>query len=257
MKNIFMEVEYVGTNYFGFQLQDKKGSHEITVQEVLETALERLFKQKVRPIYSSRTDKGVHAKCQGVNIRLDTNVPFDNIKRALNIYLPLDVRVKKVKQVPLDFHSRLNARYKTYRYVIINSKEPSVFQCNSSWHINRHLNIQKMRQAAVKLVGCRDFGVLAKEAAHYKDCTRNLMAIKICKKGRIINIDVTADGFLRNMVRNIVALLVKAGLDLLKSDQIPLILAKKTAYCNRPAPAAGLFLWKIKYKGIVAKCNNP
>ena len=118
MNNIFFEVEYVGTHYFGFQVQNKKDSSEVTVQQKLEEALHRLLNQPIRIIYASRTDRGVHAKAQGVNFHSDTTIHPTNIVRALNAFLPEDIRVKKARYVASDFHARFSARSKIYRYII-------------------------------------------------------------------------------------------------------------------------------------------
>ncbi|MFH1505260.1 MAG: tRNA pseudouridine(38-40) synthase TruA [Candidatus Omnitrophota bacterium] len=235
-KNVFLELEYLGTNYFGFQMQNKIGKKEVSVQETLEKALKKLFRKKIRVTYSSRTDKGVHARAAAVNFKVDTKIPFENIKRALNTFLPSDIRVKKVKKVPLDFHSRFWAKSKVYRYIIHCAKEPSVFWRDFSWHIAEPLDLAKMNKAAIKLIGRRDFSSFAKEAKNYKDCKREMKSIVIKKKPNFIYIDIEADGFLRNMARNIISFLVKKGS---KRFKIP--------HNNHPAPPQGLYLLKVKY----------
>jgi len=235
-RNIFLELEYIGTNYFGFQLQNKKGKEEVSVQGELEKALCKLFKKKIRVIGSSRTDRGVHAKAAAVNFKVDTKIPLENIKKALNIFLPSNIRVKKIKEVLLDFHSRFWAKSKVYRYVIYRAKEPSVFWKDFSWHIAEPLDLEKMKKASKKLTGKRDFSSFAKKAKKYKDCEREIKSISIKKKPNFIYIDIEADGFLRNMARNIVMFLVKAG-----SKKF------KTGRSNHPAPARGLYLLKVKY----------
>jgi tRNA pseudouridine38-40 synthase len=177
-KNIFLEVEYLGTNYYGFQLQDKPGKREITVQEVLERAIRKLFRKKIRIAYASRTDRGVHAKGQIVNFKVDTAIPLKNIKNALNTFLPEDVRVKKVKAVPGGFHARFWAKSKIYRYVILNKAEPTVFWSNFSWHIPQTLNISKMRHISKKLIEVKDFSLFAKGANSYETCIRDLKNIE-------------------------------------------------------------------------------
>jgi tRNA pseudouridine38-40 synthase len=248
MKNIFLKVAYLGTDYFGFQLQAKAGVKEITVQEVLETALEKLFKQKIRIVYSSRTDRGVHACAQGVNFKVDSPVPLENIRRALNIFLPPDIRILQAKFVSWDFHSRFDARAKTYRYIILNSKDADVFWHDRAWHVERKLDVGLMKKAAAKLAGKKDFKVLAKKAGKYHDCRRRVFSIGFKNRGgRFIYIDLRAQGFLYNMARNIVALLVECGLKRISPVRIPAILAAKAQYHPRPAPSGGLYLMKIEY----------
>lgn len=246
-KNIYLEVEYLGTNYYGFQLQDKTGKREITVQEVLEKAIKKLFKQKIRIAYASRTDRGVHAKGQVVNFKVNTVIPLRNIKRALNIFLPQDVRVKKVKIVKDDFHARFKAKSKIYRYVILNKPEPTVFNSNFSWHIPKPLDVSGMTRISKKIKGIKDFSVFAKEADTYETCVRHVIGISIQKTKGFVNIDLEASGFLRNMARNITTFLVKVGCGAISLKDAECILAGKKSYSNKPAPAQGLYLIKVKY----------
>lgn len=233
-KNIFLEIEYLGTNYYGFQIQEKKRRSEVTVQAKLEEALERLFNKKIRIVSAGRTDRGVHAQAQVVNFKVDTKIPLDKIKRALNSFLPLDIMVIRVKKVPLDFHARFSAKSKIYRYLIYNQKEASVFCKDFSWHLREVLDLKLMEKVAKKLIGRRDFSSFAKEAKKYKHCIRELKDISIKKKGKFVQIDIEAEGFLRSMARNIVSFLVNSTLN-------------KTLLINKPAPAQGLYLYRVRY----------
>ncbi len=247
MDNFCLEIEYQGTNYYGFQIQEKKDKSEITIQAVIEQVLYRLFRRKIRIIYSGRTDRGVHAKGQVLNFKVDTKIKLDKIKSALNSFLPCDIRIRKIKKVPLDFHSRFWAKSKKYQYLILNKKEPSVFWHNLSWHISDDLNLKLMEKAVTKITGKKDFSLFAKEAKKYKDCIREVKAIKIRKKGSVIYIDIKASGFLRFMARNIVSFLVKTGKKEIPLKDINFILNKKIKYTNKPAPAQGLYLYKVNY----------
>jgi tRNA pseudouridine38-40 synthase len=247
LKNIFLIVEYVGTNYFGFQLQEKPKVYEPTIQLKIEEALAKLFKKDIRITYSSRTDRGVHAYGQAINFKVESNIPLLNIKRALNIYLPPDIRVKSVKIVPLDFHSRFSAKSKLYRYIIFNSPEPSAFEHDFSWHINRPLDIKAMAKAAKYLIGKKDFGVFAKDAGSYHDCVRQVKKIQIRERGKKVVIEIEANGFLRYMVRNIAAYFGEVGLGRISASKTKQILAKDIFYRNKPAPSAGLYLVKVYY----------
>ncbi|MFA5271240.1 MAG: tRNA pseudouridine(38-40) synthase TruA [Candidatus Omnitrophota bacterium] len=247
MENIYLEVEYLGTNYFGFQLQDKKGKRQITVQEVLQKAIRKLFKRKIKIVYASRTDRGVHAKAQTVNFKVDNNIPVKNIRKALNAFLPADVRIKKVKIVSDGFHSRFGAKSKIYRYSILNKPEPTVFLSAISWHIAKPLNIPKMVRIAKKIKGVKDFSLFSKEPSTYETCVRDLKAISIKKSKGFIFIDLEASGFLWNMARNIVAFIIKVGTGGIGFQEAIEILDKNKKYTNKPAPAQGLCLRKVKY----------
>jgi tRNA pseudouridine38-40 synthase len=247
LKNIFLQVEYLGRGYYGFQIQNKKSAKEVTVQEILEKALKKLFLQDIRIVYSSRTDKGVHARAQSLNFKIETRIPLSNIKKALNVFLPEDIQVKKIKKVPLDFHSRFSVSSKIYRYIIFNRRQPSVFWKDFSWHIPQSFDLDAMRKASRSLMGRNDFSLFAKGASNYKSCVRCLSAIEIKKRNGLIYIDIEADGFLRGMARNIVAFLAKIGSGELSLKEAVNILKKETSYINNPAPARGLYLYKVKY----------
>lgn len=251
-KNICLEVEYMGTDYFGFQLQDKKQSKEITVQEVLEKALKQLFRHDIRITFASRTDRGVHAYGQVVNFKVNTAIPLVNIKRALNSFLPSDIRIKKIKRVPLLFHARFSVDSKVYRYVIFNRKTPSVFERDFSWYIEKSLDIERMKKISLQLIGKKDFFLFAKKAHRYEHCVREIKAISFRKRGSFIWIEIEGDGFLRYMVRNIVSFFVQVGTKTIELSGAMAILKGKLPYRNYPAPAQGLYLLKVNY----AKCKN-
>jgi len=232
-KNIFLEIEYLGTNYFGFQVQ-AKGRGQVTVQEVLEEALFRLFKKKIRVTASGRTDKGVHARAQAVNFKIDTGISLPNIKAALNTFLPQDIRIRKVKPVPAGFHARFSVKSKIYRYIIFKGKQDLVFWRNFAWCLRAPLDLEKMKKASGRLKGRKDFSLFAKGAKNYKDCKRRVKNIVIRKRANLIFIDIEADGFLRCMARNIASFLVRAA-------------SGKILYTNKPAPPEGLYLYKVIY----------
>ena len=248
LKNIYLEIEYIGTRYFGFQIQNKPNSDEPTVQGEITKALTRLFKNSPDIIYASRTDRGVHARGQTLNFKVDTAIPLQNIKLALNKSLPKDIRVKLIKKVPLNFHSRYEAKRKIYRYIILNKKEPDVFYRGLSWHINKPLSLEKMRKTARVLIGRRDFSLFAKNAGKYAAWSRRVFQISIKKRGSFLYIDISGDGFMRNMARRMISFLTAAGLDEIAIPRSLKSLPKKSLrYANKPAPAHGLYLWKISY----------
>jgi tRNA pseudouridine38-40 synthase len=253
IKNIFLEVEYEGTAYWGWQIQNSPGTKDKklrvkTIQEEIEKAIKKLFNQEIRVVFTGRTDRGVHAKAQGVNFKVAKKIPLKNIKRALNSFLPADIGIKRVKEVPLDFHSRFSVDWKIYRYIIFKKKEPSVFWRNFSWHIPQTLDLDKMKSISKKLIGKNNFSMFAREAKKYKSCVREIKDISFKKKNGFIYIDIQADGFLRSMARNIVAFLVKVGEGKLSLSEATAILKGKAPYINKSAPASGLYLYKVKYK---------
>ena len=274
LRNIFIEIEYDGTNYFGWQVQNhqisKSPRHKVTpegksstsygagrsqvgekvrtVQGELEKALRRLFNQEVRVASAGRTDRGVHARGQCASLKVKTKIPLKNIKKALNSFLPGDIRINKIKTVPLDFHARFSAKSKVYRYIIINKRNFSVFIRNYAWHIDEIINLHAIKKAARRIIGKRDFSCFAKQASAYKSCVRILKNISIKKRGSYIYIDIEASGFLRNMARNIVSFLVAVGTGRISQKDIGGIIKGEIRYINNPAPPQGLYLMKIKYE---------
>ena len=182
-----------------------------------------------------------------VNFRIRTGIPLKNIKIVLNVFLPRDIRVKKIKKVSLGFHARVWAKSKIYRYVILQRREDSVFLNDFAWHIDKPLNLRDMEKVSKKLTGEKDFSLFAKEAKKYETCVRKLKDISIKKRGAFIYIDIEAEGFLRNMARNIVAFLVKVGNGKIPFKDVAGILEGNIFYANKPAPARGLYLSKVKY----------
>lgn len=209
MRNFKLTIEYDGTNYFGWQRQadDKRFP---TVQGAMEKALQRLFGKKISIVASGRTDTGVHALGQVASFKVDTEIPSKNILRALNTYLPGDILVKDIEEVPLSFNARFNAKKKWYRYTIIQVN--SVLDRHYSAYCPYRLNLRLMRQAGKKM--------------EYK--------VNISKNGKFIYIDVIGKGFLYKMVRKIAGSLIDAGR------------GKKGANIQT-APAKGLTLIKVYY----------
>ena len=254
-KNVFLEIEYDGTSYFGWQVQNKKSpvtgyksQVKKTIQGELQKALRILFNKKIKVVYAGRTDTGVHAKGQCVNFKIETKIPLKNIKAAVNSFLPLDISIKKIKKVPLDFHARFNVKSKVYRYIIYNKKRPCVFNRNHAWYLPDKIDLAKVKKAIPKIAGQRDFSCFVKEARRYESCIRQIKAISVRKRGGFLYIDIEADGFLRNMVRNIVSLLVRIGRDKVSLKNVNKIIKKELPYANKPAPSCGLYLYKVNYE---------
>jgi len=243
LKNILLEIEYDGTDYFGWQIQKDK----ITVQGKIEEAIEKLFHKKVRLFYAGRTDRGVHAKAQIANFFIQTTLSSQNIFKALNSFLPQNIRIRRVKEVSLSFFA-YKASSKIYRYLILNTQKPSVFWRHYSWHIDNSLDVEKMKKIAEKLVGYKDFSIFAKEVKRYKNTFRNLKRISIRKRGSFIYIDIEADGFLRGMARGIVYFLVEVGKSKIPLKEAEAIIKKKIPYNKKLAPPSGLYLYKVKYE---------
>jgi len=261
MRNLKLEIEYDGTNYRGWQIQNNRrhlasGGQTKTIQETIEKVLRKVLQEKVKLIGSGRTDSGVHALSQAANFKTNSTLSLEEIQKALNSLLPADISVRKITRVASSFHARYSARSKAYRYFILNSNLPAVFLDKFSWRIPYKLDIGKMRQAARVLLGRHDFQSFCASGSSAKNTERTVKRISLkaisCKlhpvKGALISIDIEADGFLYNMVRNIVGTLVEIGRGKLKEDGLKKILLGQDRRLAGPtAPSKGLFLVGVKY----------
>ncbi|MBL7084984.1 MAG: tRNA pseudouridine(38-40) synthase TruA [Candidatus Omnitrophica bacterium] len=254
MRNIRLAIEYDGTNYCGWQVQNKRKSKEKTIQEALEKALSRILQEKVKVIGSGRTDSGVHALGQAANFKSKSNLSCQNIQKALNSILPRDIRIKPVKEVPLGFHARFSAQSKLYRYTIVNGSFVSPFLRRYSYLVKHPLNMAKMRKGARYLLGRHNFRSFQAVEKKERAATRTIKRLDIHKEDNLIYLNIEADGFLYKMVRNIAGTLIEVGRGKLKPQDVKRILrAKNRIYAGPCAPAKGLCLMEVKYKRGVIK----
>jgi len=244
MRNVKMTLEFDGTNYLGWQSQARGR----TVQTILEEAVRKILGKRSPILASGRTDSGVHVLAQVVNVK--GNFPMDDkaLLRALNSMLPPEIAVTKAETVPADFNALKNAKWKKYRYQIHNSETRSVFDHRSSWHIIAPLNLAAMKKAAKFLVGRHDFASFMGSNSSVKTSIRNIISLEIKKRGKMVIIEVVADGFLKQMVRNITGTLVETGRGRIKPEKMKDILeAKDRRKAGQTAPPQGLFLVEVGY----------
>ncbi len=239
--------EYDGAGFCGWQAQSQG---ERTVQGELEAVFLKIFNQPVRAIASGRTDSGVHAQGQVVSFKAETRMKVLEIQRALNSRLPLDMAVHDVKEVESSFHAQYSVKEKTYRYTILNRRHRSAFLRGRVYFYPYPLNILTMRKAAKYLIGRHDFKSFQ---AHdplraERQTVRTITKMVVKKEGELVHIDVTADGFLYKMVRNIAGTLLAIGSGQLPLEEMPGILkAKNRTAAGDTAPAEGLCLMSVKY----------
>lgn len=244
MTNYMLVIEYDGTAYHGFQIQDR----HITIQGRLETAITKLAKRPVGICGSGRTDAGVHALNQVVNFHSDLTVPVNRIPIAVNSLLPHDIRVKRAQIVSDDFHARFSAKAKTYVYHIDQTPVDSVFRRNYCWWIKNKLNWDAIIKASKYLLGTHDFAAFAASGSNVKTTVRSMYELEIVVDDQVSQLRFTADGFLYNMVRNMVGTLVEVGLGRCSVEQLQVILAARDRRLAGPtAPAKGLFLEHVFY----------
>lgn len=239
----FIEFSYCGKNYFGYQIQPR----EISVQEELEKALSTLLRQEIKTTGAGRTDTGVHAKKMFAHFDTDIK-PDQNLVYKLNSFLSDDISVKRIFEVKDDFHARFNATYRTYEYYISSEKNP--FTQDSSWQMwRRKLDIDQMNEACKILFEYEDFTSFAK--LHTDNKTNNCRIYKAIweQNGAELKFTISADRFLRNMVRAIVGTMVEIGNGKIKPEDLRKIIEKKDRNsAGTSAPPQGLFLVDVGYQ---------
>ena len=243
--NFALTVEYDGTAYHGWQLQENAS----TVQGVLLDAIERVTETRPTIYASGRTDAGVHALGQVVNFELDTRLDSDDLQRALNSNLPRDIVVKRAKKVPPDFHAQHSTVGKQYKYVILNREFPSALLRHYTWHVRFPLDVPAMREGARHLVGRHDFSAFwGGDGDDPRDAVRTVAQLTISQAGESVEIRVRADGFLRYMVRNITGTLADVGRMKITPRRVKEILESRDRKQAGPtAPPHGLFLVEVFY----------
>lgn len=244
MKTVKLIISYDGTNYKGWQVQ----KNARTVQQELERAVEKVFGKSHRLYGASRTDSGVHANGQTVHFKSPLLVPETKIPEALNAVLPEDIAVIQAAYADDDFHSRFDATSKRYRYLIINSRKRDPFNERYSWRVPYKLDVPLMRKEAGALIGKHDFKAFQAKDNRERGSIREIFHLGITKKRHSLAIEIEADGFLYNMVRNIVGTLVDIGRGYLPPGSMKRVLEIRDRTKAGPtAPAKGLTLLKVNY----------
>ncbi len=239
-------IEYAGTRYRGWQIQ----KNARTVQGEIDRAVREVSKRREFELYGSgRTDAGVHALAQVAHLELYTDLPPDTLRRKLNDELPSDIHIRAIQTVPHRFHARHDAVSRCYLYQI--SRRRTAFGKSIVWWIREPLDVGEMRTAAAAFVGMKDFRAFTDDEPGEKSTRVLVDAIEIVESGALILIRVQGSHFLWKMVRRMVGVLAAVGRgDLRPSDAARLLHDEdSSAPAALAAPAAGLFLEAVLYKG--------
>lgn len=245
MNNYRLTIQYDGGRYKGWQ---RLGSGENTIQGKIENVLSEMVGEKVEIIGCSRTDAGVHALAQIANFKISESLTEAAIKNYLYKYLPQDISVKEVVSVPENFHARYNAKDKTYLYKIWNEQYTNPFMRKYSMHVEKTLDITRMKKACQYFIGEHDFTAFSNAKSKKNSMVREIHSIDIEESSGFIQIRVRGNGFLYNMVRRIVGTLIEVGLDRVEGEDIQGILnSGERNQAGYIADACGLYLEKIEY----------
>ena len=244
MRNLRLDICYDGTRYRGWQ---RLPGRDDTIQGKLEATLSRILGEPIEISGSGRTDAGVHAKHQIANFHCNSTMTAEELQEQLRRYLPEDIGIHSCKDVSPRFHARLNAKEKTYLYRIWNSDAPCVFQRRYVTVFPEALDVAAMERGAEKLLGEHDFSAFCGNAKMKKSTVRFIRSIRIVRAGEELQIYVTGNGFLHNMVRIIVGTLIEVGRGERKADSLPSLFCGKRSDAGFLAPAQGLCLQEVFY----------
>ena len=244
----FAKIKYLGTAFHGFQVQPEKR----TVQGVLCEALRLATGVHCRVTGCSRTDAGVHANEFCITVDADgATVPAAKLPIAVSRFLPDDLSLYYAAECDEDFHPRYDVVSKEYLYRIINRKIYDPFEVGRAWFPNRtftDVGIERMREAAIRFIGKKDFSAFMSEGSDVVDCVRTVFSLTVDKRDEVIEIRISADGFLYNMVRIIVGTLAEVAYGRFTPDDITdIIESKDRKRAGMTAPAHALYLNKVTY----------
>jgi len=244
MRNIKLILEYKGTRYAGWQMQN----NAITIQQRLNEAIERITGEETKTYASSRTDAGVHALGLCVSFRTSTRIPVEKLPLAINSALPDDISVVSAQEAELDFHARFSARGKKYIYRIYSRASRSPIHRDYAWHVTRSLDFEAMKEASGHFVGRHDFSAFKATGGSENSSVRTIYSAELIKSGDLIELHISGDGFLYNMVRIIAGTLVYVGLGKIAPCEIPEIISSgDRTKAGKTAPPEGLFLSEVYY----------
>jgi tRNA pseudouridine38-40 synthase len=243
MPRFRLVIEYAGTRYSGWQIQ----KNARTVQGEIDRAIRAAFRPRELELYGSgRTDAGVHALAQVAHLELYTNASPEQLRRKVNDELPADIHIITVDKVPHRFHARHDAVARSYVYQI--SRRRTAFGKPYVWWIREPVDVDAMRETAAQLVGLQDFHGFTDDDPEEKSTLVLVDAIEIVEAGALVLIRIRGSHFLWKMVRRVVGVLAAVGRGELKPADA---LSDRVDVAALTAPAAGLFLERVYYKGDV------
>ncbi len=244
MRNLLLTLRYDGTSFHGWQIQP----NGVTVQQELCNAFKHLSGKDENIIGCSRTDAGVHANMFCCNVRTECSVTVDKIPDALNFYLPPEISVYECCEVDYDFHARYDCKGKEYVYLIYNGKYRNPFYENKAMFYQYELNAEMLNDEAKAFIGTHDFSAFCSAGTDIQDKTREIYDCSVTRNGDLVEIRISGNGFLYNMVRIIVGTLLDIQKGKIEKGSIPSIIES----CNREkagvtAEPQGLYLNKVFY----------
>ncbi|MDP3448806.1 MAG: tRNA pseudouridine(38-40) synthase TruA [Eubacteriales bacterium] len=243
-RRIRLVIAYDGTSYVGWQLQD----NGVSVQQRLNEAALFITGEQIQLHGSGRTDSGVHARAQVAHFDTNARMPAEKFAIALNMRLPRDIRVLHSEEVPKEFHARFFAKNKTYRYTVQTGLHADVFGRFTALHVHTPLDYDRMQRAAAYALGEHDFKAFMSADCKITNTIRTIAKSEWTQNGNYLHYEVSANGFLYNMVRILVGTLLEIGGGKLPEDAIARALTSGLrADAGATAPPHGLCLQRVQY----------
>tara|TARA_B100000902_G_scaffold165101_1_gene160068 strand:- start:37 stop:774 length:738 start_codon:yes stop_codon:yes gene_type:complete len=238
-------IEYVGSNFRGWQVQTKGK----TVQGLIEEKISKLLKEKITIYGAGRLDSGVHATEQSAHFECKTAIKKNKFLKSLNYFLNKEnVSILLIKRKNKNFHARFSAKIRIYKYIIINRLSVPVLEKNRGWHIMKKLDFEVMKKGAKSLVGRKDFSTFRASTCRAKSPVKTMRMVKITTSKDKIEIEFRSQSFLQQQVRSMVGCLKYLGekkWSLKKFESV--VNSKKRILCAPPAPPEGLYLTRVIY----------
>ena len=239
-------IEYVGTNFRGWQVQTKGK----TIQGLIQENISKLLKEKIILFGAGRLDKGVHAIEHSAHFDCKKKiVNLNKFLKSLNYFLNKDlIAIIKIKKKSKNFHARFSAKMRVYKYIIINRLSRPVIDENRGWHIMNKLDLEMMKKASKKLIGTNDFSTFRASSCRAKSPIKTMKSVKIKFKNNKIEIEFQSQSFLQQQVRSMVGCLKYVGEKKWSLKKFSIVMnSKKRILCAPPAPPEGLYLARVIY----------
>ena len=239
-------IEYVGTNFRGWQIQ-KKG---LTIQGLIQDKLSKLLKEKIILNGSGRTDTGVHAIEQSAHFDCKNRIiDLTKFLKSINHFLNnKGIAITKIKKRSNEFHSRFSAKQRIYKYIIFNQISAPVIEKQRGWHVRKPLDLDLIKKGAKKLVGTNDYSTFRSSSCHAKSPIKTIKSVKIRSSKNKIEMEFKSQSFLQQQVRSMVGCLKYLGEKKWSLKKFETVMkSKKRVLCAPPAPPEGLFLSRIIY----------
>ena len=239
-------IEYVGTNFRGWQIQ-KKG---LTIQGLIQDKLSKLLKEKIILNGSGRTDTGVHAIGQSAHFDCKNRIiDLTKFLKSINHFLNnKGIAITKIKKRSNEFHSRFSAKQRIYKYIIFNQISAPVIEKQRGWHVRKPLDLDLIKKGAKKLVGTNDYSTFRSSSCHAKSPIKTIKSVKIRSSKNKIEMEFKSQSFLQQQVRSMVGCLKYLGEKKWSLKKFETVMkSKKRVLCAPPAPPEGLFLSRIIY----------